>query len=163
HGGIPPARRETSIRSGPAPGTLLLLQVSDGRLPVFEPPEADHLADAEVLQEHPQHDEARSLAGKNPVYIFNLLRGLGDPLIELLIRPAATLSANVPFDGFHRIAPLTITHGQRPRFSRLRSILVNDHGDRDSGRASPDQGMMEAGHAAVCQAIPLGGTRMQPG
>jgi hypothetical protein len=30
---------------------------------------------------------------------------LGDPLVELLVRPPASLTAYIPGNGFHRLAP----------------------------------------------------------
>jgi hypothetical protein len=42
-------------QSGLPFGVLLLLQVGDGRLPVFRLSETDRPVDAEIFQEHPRH------------------------------------------------------------------------------------------------------------
>ena len=91
-----PPSNGLALRSRPAPRAPLLLQVGDDGLPVFEPAEPDHLVDPEVLQEHPQDDEPFTFAGEDASNELDLLGSLVDPLVELLMRSAATFTANVP-------------------------------------------------------------------
>src|SRR5271157_1329145 len=99
------AEYHTSVRSGLALKTLPILQIGDCSLPVFDLSEADRPVDAEILQKHAQHDEPLLLAGEDPTHVLDLIGRLVGPLVELLVRPLASLSANVPIDRFHRIAP----------------------------------------------------------
>ena len=78
------AEYRTSIRSGLVPGTLLLLQIGNCSLPVFQLSEADRPIDAEILQKHAQHDEPLPVAGEDPIHILDLRRGLVDPFVEFL-------------------------------------------------------------------------------
>ena len=126
----------TTIRSGLALGTLLFLQIGDCSLPVLKLSEADRPVDAEILQKHAQHVETLSVAGEDPTHVLDLLGCLIAPLVGLLVRPPATLTADIPLDGFHRIAPLADTQLQFERPSLYvdcraldlwhQAIVVND-------------------------------------
>jgi hypothetical protein len=66
-----------------------------------------NLVASAVLQKHAQHVEALSVAGEDAIHEFDLLGCSVQPLVELFIRPPASLTPNVPLDGFYWIAPLT--------------------------------------------------------
>jgi len=61
------------------------LQIRDCRFPVFQPSEAYRSINAQILQEHSQHDEPLSVAGEDPIHVLDLLGRLVDPLVELLV------------------------------------------------------------------------------
>jgi len=52
-------------------------------------------------KKHAQHDESLAVAGEDPIHVLDLLGCLIAPLVGLLVRPPATLTADIPLDGFH--------------------------------------------------------------
>src|SRR6266478_14769 len=84
---------------------LPLFSVGEGGLPVFEFPELDRFVDAEVFEEHREHGETLAFAREDAADIFDLLRRLFEPPVELVVRPAAAFAADIPVVLDHGLLP----------------------------------------------------------
>src|SRR5207245_665545 len=75
---------------------LVLGMLRDGCLPIRKFAEAYDLVNAEVFEEHSQHEEPLSLAGEDTAHELDLLGCHIEPPLKLLLCPTTSLSANVP-------------------------------------------------------------------
>jgi hypothetical protein len=98
----------------------LVLQVRDGRLPVFQIPELHDRINAKVFEEHAKDDEPLVIVGKYAPDELDFLGHLVHATLRLFLRPATSFTANLPsFLGHDDSPELWRTAGGTSGYGRL--------------------------------------------